>query len=69
MRSFPYSPAKEVYRRQLFWLDFIDDKRRRDGLRQQNIEFFCEAFYQVLQCTKVGNALDLSIYCVIDGIG
>ncbi|KAI0451129.1 hypothetical protein F5B21DRAFT_392535 [Xylaria acuta] len=68
MRGLLCDLAKEAYRRQLLRLDFIDDKRYRDGLQQQRIEYFCQAFYQILQYMNVGAALDLPIYCVIDGI-
>ncbi|KAK3379140.1 hypothetical protein B0T24DRAFT_646818 [Lasiosphaeria ovina] len=68
MRSLLCDLTKEAHRRQLLRLDFIDDKRYRDGLQQQRIEYLCQAFYQILQHMIVGAALDLPIYCVIDGI-
>ncbi|KAI1180209.1 hypothetical protein F4777DRAFT_365194 [Nemania sp. FL0916] len=68
MRGLLCDLAKEAYRRQLLRLDFIDDKTYRDGLQQQKIGYFCQAFYQILQYMNVGAALDMPIYCVIDGI-
>ncbi|KAI0547032.1 hypothetical protein F4679DRAFT_378085 [Xylaria curta] len=68
MRGLLCDLANEAYRRQLLRLDFIDDKRYRDGLQQQKIEYFCQTFYQILHYMNVGAALDLPIYCVIDGI-
>jgi hypothetical protein len=68
MRGLLCDLANEAYKRKLLQLGFIKDKRYRDGLQQQDIRYFCDAFYKILQHMNLGAALDLPIYCVIDGI-
>ncbi|KAK4113528.1 hypothetical protein N656DRAFT_828597 [Canariomyces notabilis] len=60
--------ATQAHRRHLLRLDFIDDRTYRDGLKEQRIEYLCDAFYKILQEMQSELALDLPIYCVVDGI-
>ncbi|RSL50985.1 hypothetical protein CEP54_011651 [Fusarium duplospermum] len=68
IRSLLCELVKETSRRGWLHLDFIDDKIYRDGIQRQDIRYLCDAFYKILQRLQMRNAVDLAIYCVIDGI-
>ncbi|KAF5005813.1 hypothetical protein FDECE_7769 [Fusarium decemcellulare] len=69
MRSLLCELVKETHHRDWLHLDFINDRRYRDGLQNQSLGFMCDAFYRILQRLQMQDALDLSVYCVVDGIG
>ncbi|RSL75645.1 hypothetical protein CEP51_010676 [Fusarium floridanum] len=68
IRSLLCELVKETDRRGWLYLDFIDDKIYRDGIQRQSIRCLCDAFYKILQRLQMRDAVDLAIYCVIDGI-
>ncbi|KAI5863767.1 hypothetical protein GGS23DRAFT_565261 [Durotheca rogersii] len=68
IRSLLCELVKEAHRRGWLYLDFIDDKTYRDGIQSQNIHYLCDAFYRILQRLQMRDAVDLSVYCVVDGI-
>ncbi|KAL7928542.1 hypothetical protein V8C35DRAFT_285187 [Trichoderma chlorosporum] len=66
MRSLLCDLAKEAQYRRWLRLEFVNNKKYHDGLKEGNIEYLCDAFYRILQnMTHVSN---LSVYCIIDGM-